>query len=82
MRFDYIFIAFGIFAGALIVLSGNYFPVTKTVPAMMWLLGLILAFDLITSYIRGVPVMESVSTMTRAFSFVGGSLVLILLGAF
>jgi hypothetical protein len=81
MRFDYIFIAFGIFAGALIVLSGNYFPVTKTIPAMMWLLGLILTFDLIAAYVRGVAVMESVSTMTRAFSFVGGSMVLILLGA-
>jgi hypothetical protein len=80
MRFDHLFIAFGIFAGAAIVLGGIYFPVIKTVPAMMWLLGLILLFDIITAYLRNVPVMESVSTMTRAFCFIGGSLVLIWLG--
>jgi hypothetical protein len=80
MRFDHIFIAFGILAGAAIVLGGHYFPIMKSIPAMLWLLTAILSFDLVTAYLRGVAVMESVSTQTRAFSFIGGSLVLILLG--
>jgi hypothetical protein len=80
MRFDYIFIAFGIFAGAGIVLLGTYLPVMKAIPPMMSLLFLILIFDIATAYLRNVPVMESVSVVTRALSFISGSLVLILLG--
>ena len=80
MRFDHIFIAFGIFAGAALSLIGAQAPVVKAVPALMLLLIAILLFDLAASYIRGVPVMASVSAMTRAFAFVGGGVALLISG--
>jgi hypothetical protein len=81
MRYDYIFIAFGIFAGAALSLLGMQSPaVFKAIPALMWLLGIILLFDIGGAYLRGVPVMTSVSTQTRVFAFVGGAVAMILSG--
>jgi hypothetical protein len=81
MRFDYFFIAFGIFAGAALALLGPQLPqLFKTIPPLMALLGAILLFDLGGAYLRGVPVMTSVSTQTRVIAFVGGAVALILSG--
>jgi hypothetical protein len=81
MRFDYFFIAFGIFAGAALALLGQQSPALfKAIPALMWLLGAILLFDVGGAYLRGVPVMTSVSTRTRVIAFFGGAAALILSG--
>ncbi len=80
MRFDHIFIAFGIFAGAALALIGAQVPAIKAVPALMLLLGAILVFDLAAAYIRGVPVMTSVSAITRAVAFVGGGVAMLISG--
>ncbi len=81
MRYDYIFIAFGVFAGAALSLLGLQLPaVFKAIPALMWLLGAILLFDVGGAYLRGVPVMTSVSTQTRILAFVGGVVALIVSG--
>jgi hypothetical protein len=81
MRFDYLFIAFGILAGAALTLLGLQAPaVFKAAPALMWLLGAILLFDVASAYWRGVPVMTSVSTQTRVIAFCGGALALIVSG--
>ncbi len=80
MRFDHIFIAFGIFAGAALALIGAQAPAIKAVPALMLLLGAILVFDLAAAYIRGVPVMTSVSAITRAVAFVGGGVAMLISG--
>jgi hypothetical protein len=80
MRFDHIFMAFGVFAGAALSLIGAQVPALKAVPALLLLLGAILVFDLATAYIRGVPVMSSVSAITRAFAFVGGGAAMMLSG--
>jgi hypothetical protein len=81
MRYDYIFIAFGIFAGAALALIGPQLPASlKALPPLLWLLLAVLAFDLVGAYARGVPVMESVSTNTRVIAFVCGAVALILSG--
>ncbi len=80
MRFDHIFIAFGIFAGAALSLLGGHVPAVKAVPALLLLLGAILLFDFAAAYIRGVPVMSSVPTMTRAAAFIGGGVAMLLSG--
>ncbi len=80
MRFDHIFIAFGIFAGAALTLIGGQVPAIRAVPALMLLLGAILIFDLAAAYIRGVPVMTSVSAITRAVAFVGGGVAMLISG--
>ena len=81
MRFDYFFIAFGIFAGAALALLSPQLPqLFKTIPPLMVLLVAILLFDLGGAYVRGVPVMTSVPTQTRVFAFVSGAVALILSG--
>jgi peptidoglycan/LPS O-acetylase OafA/YrhL len=81
MRFDYVFIAFGIFAGAALALLSPQAPqVFKVIPPLMALLGAILLFDVGAAYVRGVPVMTSTSTQTRVFAFLAGALALILSG--
>ncbi|MFM9976137.1 MAG: hypothetical protein ACKVON_16385 [Beijerinckiaceae bacterium] len=81
MRFETIFVAFGVIAGAGLSLLGLQAPALfKSAPALMWLLGAILLFDIASAYLRGVPVMTSVSTTTRVFGFCGGALALILSG--
>jgi hypothetical protein len=81
MKFDYIFIAFGIFAGASITLLAVQAPAFfKAIPALMWLIGAILIFDVASAYLRGVPVPSSVSINTRVVAFCGGALALILSG--
>ena len=81
MRFEYFFIAFGIFAGAALALLGQQSPALfKAIPALMWLLGAILLFDVGGAYLRGVPVMTSVTTQTRVIAFFGGAAALILSG--
>jgi hypothetical protein len=81
MRFDYIFIALGVIAGAGISLLRLYAPGLMTaIPPMMWLLGAILLVDLIGAYWRGVPVMTSVTSTTRVIAFCGGAIALIISG--
>ena len=80
MRFDHVFIAFGILAGAALSLIGAQVPAIKAVPALMLLLGAILLFDLAAAHIRGVPVMTSVSAITRAVAFVGGGVAMLISG--
>jgi hypothetical protein len=81
MRYDYIFIAFGIFAGAALSLLGMQAPqIFKAIPVLMWLLGAILLFDVGGAYLRGVPVITSVSTQTRILAFAGGVVALIVSG--
>ncbi|MGL4635414.1 MAG: hypothetical protein ACRCWF_05485 [Beijerinckiaceae bacterium] len=81
MRFDYIFIALGVIAGAGLSLLRLYVPALFTaIPPMMWLLGAILLVDLVSAYARGVPVMTSVSTTTRVVAFCGGAIALIISG--
>ncbi len=80
MRFDHIFIAFGILAGAALSLIGAQVPAIKAIPALMLLLGAILIFDLAAATIRGVPVMTSVSAITRAVAFVGGGVAMLISG--
>lgn len=81
MRFDTLFMAFGVLAGAVIALLGIQGPaIFKAVPAMLWLLGAILLFDIASAYIRAVPVMTSVTTSTRVIAFCGGAVALILSG--
>jgi hypothetical protein len=77
MRYDYIFIAFGIFAGAALSLLGMQAPqIFKAIPV----LGAILLFDVGGAYLRGVPVITSVSTQTRILAFAGGVVALIVSG--
>ncbi len=81
MRFDYIFIALGVIAGASISLLRLHAPgLVTAIPPMMWLLGAILLIDIVGAYLRGVPVMTSVSTTTRVIAFCGGALALIISG--
>jgi len=80
LRFDHLFIAFGVLAGAALSLAAAALPAMKSVPALLWLLGAILIFDLAAAYIRGVPVMGSVPTLTRVLAFVGGAAALLLSG--
>ena len=82
MRFDFLFIAFGVLAGAALPLVADAVPAMKALPALLWLLAAILVFDLATAYIRGVPVMASVPTLARAAAFIGGGLALLLTGGF
>jgi hypothetical protein len=80
MRFDHAFIAFGILAGAALPLIGAAVPAMRAVPALIWLLGAILVFDLAGAYARGVPVTGSVPTQTRVLAFIGGAAALLLTG--
>jgi len=80
MRFDTLFIAVCVFAGAAIALLGQHWPQVKLIPGMILLLAVILVFDVASAYVRGVPVMLSVSTTIRAIGFVAGTLALTLSG--
>jgi hypothetical protein len=80
MKFDHAFIAFGILAGIAVGFSAGYLPFLKKAPAMLWLLGAILVFDLAAAYIRGVPIILSVGTAARLVAFCGGVSALILTG--
>jgi len=80
MKFDHVFIAIGIAAGLALPFAGAAFPALKALPALLWLLLAILAFDIAAAQIRGVPVMASVPTLTRAIAFIGGGVALILSG--
>ena len=81
MKFEYIFIAFGILAGASISLLAVQAPVVfKAIPALMWLIGAILVFDIAAAYLCGVSVYSSVSINTRVIAFCCGALALILSG--
>ena len=81
MRFAYAFIGFGVLAGATLAFLGPLIPAQlKVFPPLLWLLASVLLFDIITAYVRGVPVMQSVSTNTRVIAFIGGAVVMMLLG--
>ena len=80
MRFDHYFITFGVFTGAALPLVAGQIPGMKAVPALIWLLGAILVFDVVAAYVRGVPVAGSVSTPTRAAAFIGGGAMLLISG--
>jgi hypothetical protein len=80
MRFDVIFIAFGALAGLGIAELGKTLPQIRVVPALMWLLGAILVFDVLSAAIRRVPVVRSVGIATRLIAFCGGVLALIFSG--
>jgi hypothetical protein len=80
MRFDVIFIAFGALAGAAIAELGKYYPQIRVVPALMWLLGAILVFDVVSAAIRKIPVVYSASIVTRLIAFCGGVIALVLSG--
>jgi hypothetical protein len=80
MRFDMNFIAFAALAGLSIAELGVRLPQIRVVPALMWLLGAILVFDLASAAIRRVPVVHSVGLVTRLIAFVGGVLALMLSG--
>ncbi len=81
MRFDHLFIAFCVFAGAVLGLLGQQSSALfGVVPPLMPLLIVILLFDLDAAYARGLPVMTSVPTQTRVIAFIGGAIALILSG--
>lgn len=80
MRFDHLFIAFGVLVGAALPLVAGSIPAIKALPALLWLLLAILLFDLASAKARGRPLMESVSTLTRALAFAGGAAALLLSG--
>jgi uncharacterized membrane-anchored protein len=82
MRFDMIFIAFGALAGLTIAELGVKLPQIRVVPALMWLLGAILVFDVASAAIRRIPVVYSVGLATRLIAFAGGVLALMLSGSF
>jgi uncharacterized membrane-anchored protein len=82
MRFDMIFIAFGALAGLSIAELGVKLPQIRVVPALMWLLGAILVFDVASAAIRRIPVVYSVGLATRLVAFAGGVLALMLSGGF
>jgi hypothetical protein len=81
MRFDHLFIVFGIVSGAALALLGPVLPPSlRAIPALMWLLGAILVFDLASAHIRGIAVQQSVTMVTRAIAFCAGVLVLVFSG--
>jgi hypothetical protein len=81
MKFDHMFMAFGLLAGAGLSLVVGQWPAVATfAPPLLLLLALLLIFDLATAYIRNMPVMQSVSTTTRFIAFCGGAVALVLSG--
>jgi hypothetical protein len=80
MRFDIIFIAFGAIAGLSVAELGKVLPQMRVVPALMWLLGAILVFDVASAAVRRVPVVRSVGLATRLIAFCGGVLALMFSG--
>jgi hypothetical protein len=81
MKFEHMFMAFGLLAGASVSLVVGRWPVvTAYAPPLLLLLAALLIFDLATAYVRNMPVMQSVSTTTRFIAFCGGAVALVLSG--